>query len=138
MTAVPPVTDTTPTVPAEQGTGGAVVPGPVEIQPVSQPTDIGQGEPGRPTVADPGAMADPAGDGPQAIVGAVIDQVARAVRPEAAVAIATEFGFPLVLALAVMVYLLIQGQIDRRDPKLRIAPQNITETLIRFKVEEQL
>jgi hypothetical protein len=32
----------------------------------------------------------------------------------------------------------IQGQIDRRDPKLRVAPQNVVETLVTFKTEEEL
>jgi tetrahydromethanopterin S-methyltransferase subunit D len=72
------------------------------------------------------------------VVGAAVEQVVRAVRPEAAVAVATEFTFPLTLALAVLGYLLIQGQIDRRDPKLRVAPQNVVETLVTFKDEEEL
>jgi hypothetical protein len=72
------------------------------------------------------------------VVGAAVEQVVRAVRPEAAVAVATEFTFPLALALAVFGYLVIQGQIDRRDPKLRVAPQNVVETLVTFKTEEEL
>ena len=72
------------------------------------------------------------------VVGAAVEQVVRAVRPEAAVAVATEFTFPLALALAVLGYLVIQGQIDRRDPKLRVAPQNVVETLVTFKSEEEL
>ena len=72
------------------------------------------------------------------VVGAAVEQVVRAVRPEAAVAVATEFGFPLALAFAVLAYLVIQGQIDRRDPKLRVAPQNAVETLVTFKTEEEL
>jgi tetrahydromethanopterin S-methyltransferase subunit D len=88
------------------------------------------------------AVAPEAPAGPAAIVGqvvgAAVEQVVRAVRPEAAVAVATEFTFPLVLALAVLAYLVIQGQIDRRDPKLRVAPQNVVETLVTFKTEEEL
>ena len=80
--------------------------------------------------------------GPVAIVGQVLSaaaqEIVRVVRPEAAVAVATEFGFPLVLALAVLGYLLIQGYVDRRDPKLRMAPQTSLETIMQFKTEEQL
>ena len=88
------------------------------------------------------AIVPEAPSGPAAIVGqvvgAAVEQVVRAVRPEAAVAVATEFTFPLALALAVLAYLVIQGQIDRRDPKLRVAPQNVVETLVTFKTEEEL
>jgi hypothetical protein len=80
--------------------------------------------------------------GPGAVVGqvvvAAVQQVARAVRPEAAVAVATEFTFPLALALAVVAYLVIQGQVDRRDPKLRMAPQHAGDTFLTFVAEEQL
>ena len=80
--------------------------------------------------------------GPGAVVGqvviAAVQQVARAVRPEAAVAVATEFTFPLALALAVVGYLFIQGRIDRRDPKLRMAPQHVVETYVKFVGEDQL
>jgi hypothetical protein len=73
----------------------------------------------------------------QAVLAAV-QQVARAVQPEAAVAVATEFTFPLALALAVVGYLVIQGQVDRRDPKLRMAPQHAGESFMTFLAEEQL
>ena len=80
--------------------------------------------------------------GPGAVVGqvvfAAVQQVARAVRPEAAVAVATEFTFPLALALAVVGYLVIQGLVDRRDPKLHMAPQQAGETFMTFVTEEQL
>ncbi len=80
--------------------------------------------------------------GPVAIVGQVLSaaaqEIVRVVRPEAAVAVATEFGFPLVLALAVLGYLMIQGYVDRRDPKLRMAPRTNLETILQFRTEEQL
>ncbi|MDQ2688770.1 MAG: hypothetical protein M3Y29_00660, partial [Chloroflexota bacterium] len=72
------------------------------------------------------------------VVSAAVEQVVRVVRPEAAVAVATEFTFPLALALAVLGYLLIQGHVDKRDPKLRMAPHHIVETLVAFKAEEDL
>jgi hypothetical protein len=84
--------------------------------------------------------------GPGAVVGQVFgqvvtlaaEQVSRYVRPEAAALVATQFTFPLALALAVLAFLFVQHQVDRRDPKLRIAPQNVVETLIQFQGEEQL
>jgi hypothetical protein len=39
-------------------------------------------------------------------------------------------------ALAVLLFLVIQDQVDRRDPKLRAAPRNSAEVLIRFETEE--
>jgi hypothetical protein len=95
-----------------------------------------------PAPVPPSAMVPNEPSGPAAVVGqvvgAAVEQVVRAVRPEAAVAVATEFTFPLALALAVLAYLVIQGPIDRRDPKLRGAPQNVIETLVTFKTEEEL
>jgi hypothetical protein len=91
-------------------------------------------------------MEQPAPVGPGAVVGQVFGQVftaaaeqaARVVRPEAAIAVAAEFTFPLALALAVLVFLVIQEQVDRRDPKLRMAPQHVAETFVHFKAEDQL
>jgi hypothetical protein len=97
-----------------------------------------------PVPAEPAGPVAPAG--PAAIVGQVVGQVvavaaeqaARYVRPEAAVAVATEFTFPLTLALAVLGFLAIQGRVDRRDPKLRLAPQHTVETHLQFMGEDQL
>jgi hypothetical protein len=72
------------------------------------------------------------------VVTAAVEQVARYVHPDAAAAIATQFGFPLALALAVLAFLIVQGHVDRRDPKLRIAPQNVVETLVKFEGEDTL
>ena len=99
--------------------------------------------PGPPPDAAPAALSEPADAiGPVAVVGQVLSaaaqEIVRVVRPEAAVAVATEFGFPLALAAAVLGFLLIQGYVDRRDPKLRMAPQTALETIVQFKTEEQL
>lgn len=98
-----------------------------------------------PAVPDPAPAASsrPADSvGPVAVVGQVLSaaarEVVRVVRPEAAVAVAAEFGFPLALAGAVLGFLLIQGYVDRRDPKLRMAPQTPLETILQFRTEEQL
>ena len=72
------------------------------------------------------------------IVGGAIDQVARLVRPEAAAAVATTFGFPLVLTLAVGFFVIAQGRLDHRDPKLRSAPMTSVDTILAFRLEEQL
>jgi hypothetical protein len=84
----------------------------------------------------------PAAIGPVAVVGQVLgaaaERVTVVVRPEAAIAVAAEFGFPLILAVAVLGFLLIQGHVDRRDPKLRLAPQSALETYVRFTTEDQL
>ena len=65
-------------------------------------------------------------------------QVAAVVRPGAAAAVATTFSFPLALMLAVLVFLLVQRYVDRRDPKLRAAPRSTAESLVEFKDEEGL
>jgi hypothetical protein len=41
---------------------------------------------------------------------------------EAAAAAAVTIGFPVLLALIVVAFLMLQGRIDRRDPKLALAP----------------
>ena len=69
---------------------------------------------------------------------AAIGGVTHVVRPGAAVAVAGQFSFPLALALAVVAYLVVQGRMDRRDPKLRLAPQHVVETVVRFEPEAKL
>ena len=73
---------------------------------------------------------------PQAFVGAVVTEVVKgvktAVKPEAASAIAQTFGFPLALMLAVLFFLIVQGRMDERDPKLRRAPLTSSETTVLF------
>lgn len=90
-----------------------------------------------PAPAQPDAPSRP-DDVVSRIVDAAIGGVASVVRPAAAVAVAEEFTFPLALTLAVILYLVVQGQIDRRDPKLRLAPQNVIERVLRFQTEEEL
>ena len=71
------------------------------------------------------------------VVTGAVGGVGLILRPEAALAVATEFTFPLSLAIAVLLYLVVQDQVDRRDPKLRAAPRHQTDTLIAFEPEEQ-
>jgi hypothetical protein len=93
------------------------------------------------TAPEPAPAPAAAADDPSAIgqvISAAAAQVSRVVRPEAAAAIATEFGFPILLTVAVLAFLVIQNKVDRRDPKLRMAPRNAYETYLKFETEEQL
>jgi hypothetical protein len=124
-----PVTDPQPHPTTAPETDGTVMPGDGETGGASP-----DASPARPAAVPGGIVGQVVGQ----VVRAAIDQVVRVVRPEAAVAVATEFGFPLGLAGAVLVFLIVQGHVDRRDPKLRIAPQNAGETFVTFKGEDQL
>jgi len=79
---------------------------------------------------------------PQAFVGAVVTGVVKtvqsAVKPEAATAVAQSFGFPLALMIALFAFLIIQGRMDERDPKLRRAPLTAAETTVLFVNEADL
>jgi hypothetical protein len=80
--------------------------------------------------------------GPEAFVKAVVSgaasEVARVVQPAAAAAVATTFGFPLALTLAVFVFVIAQSRLDHRDPKLRNAPRTVADTLVAFEEEKAL
>jgi hypothetical protein len=70
------------------------------------------------------------------VVTGAIGNVGLIIRPEAAIAVATEFTFPLALAAAVLLFVVVQDQVDRRDPKLRAAPEHRSDTFIRFEPED--
>jgi hypothetical protein len=74
----------------------------------------------------------------RAIVTGVTDQVNATVKPAAVAAVATAFSFPLLLTLAVFLFLVMQGRLDGRDPKLRNAPLTGVETTIAFRNEGEL
>jgi len=86
---------------------------------------------GQPSVLDPIVIADQ-------VLAEAATQVATIVRPGAAAAVATSFSFPLALMMAVLVFLLVQRYVDRRDPKLRAAPRSTAEGLVQFRDEEGL
>ena len=44
-----------------------------------------------------------------------------------------EFAFPLTLAIAVLLFLLFQGELDRRDPKLAYAPVDSGKDMVSFE-----
>jgi hypothetical protein len=94
--------------------------------------------PTRPTSATP-PLSQPKSPGLfDALISRVANQAFVVVRPAAAAAVASSFTFPLLLMLAVLLFLAIQGQLDRRDPKLRNAPRTVAETVLPFEDEAQL
>jgi hypothetical protein len=96
------------------------------------PADQGEVEPLAPALVAPGPAELVRG-----VISAAVENIGLVVRTDAAVAVAAEFTFPLALALAVLLFLVVQDKVDRRDPKLRSAPQHATDTLIRFQGEDQ-
>jgi hypothetical protein len=78
------------------------------------------------------------GGGIDGIISGLADQIRTTVKPAAAAAVATEFGFPLALMIAVLLFLLIQSRLDGRDPKLRAAPLTASDTILPFRDEDQL
>ena len=47
--------------------------------------------------------------------------------------IAEEIAFPLILLLMVAAFLVIQGRLDKKDPKLALAPRDIDEQYLSFR-----
>jgi hypothetical protein len=102
-------------------------------------TDPGKGLAGaiESTVALPNRHGGPA-DFFSGLVASVADRVGPTVQPAAAAAVATAFGFPLALMLAVLAFLVIQSRLDGRDPKLRSAPLTSADTIVPFANEVDL
>ena len=80
---------------------------------------------------DPGSVAD-------AVFSEAIIRVATVVKPKAAAAVATTFSFPLILMLAVLLFLLGQHVLDARDPKMRAIPRSAADGVLEFQDEEHL
>ncbi len=135
------------------------LPGPLE--PTPPPTLPGDSTPSaEPSLAavassDHGGPGAPPGNGgssgdaaplkgldPAAFAGGVIHEAAvrisTVVKPAAAAAVATTFSFPLILMLAVLLFLVLQRRLDDRDPKLRAAPRSTAEALLEFEDEDRL
>jgi hypothetical protein len=119
-----------------------VTPAPTPTPPV---TTAGlQPPPPVPPAQPPDGSAAPPPDAllPVDVVGGVLaaaaQQVATMVKPEAAIVVASAFSFPLALMLAVLGFLVGQGRIDARDPKLRAAPRTPQDTVLTFRDEEEL
>jgi hypothetical protein len=73
-----------------------------------------------------------------ALVSGVADRIGPTVQPAAVAAVATAFGFPLALMLAVLLFLVIESRLDGRDPKLRSAPLTSADTIMPFANEVDL
>jgi hypothetical protein len=88
----------------------------------------------------PTQPANPSGDGSgiDGIVGRFAEQLGASLKPAVAAAIATNFGFPLILMIAVLLFILIQSRLDDRDPKLRVAPLPAAEMVVPFLDEDHL
>jgi hypothetical protein len=52
--------------------------------------------------------------------------------------VATTFGFPLGLAIVVVLFLAVQTRLDHRDPKLRAAANADSELMMQFESEDEL
>ncbi len=74
----------------------------------------------------------------QELVATTVSEAAKLVKPEVAAAVATTFGFPLGLAVVVVLFLAIQTRLDHRDPKLRATPLSGTEMMVPFESEDEL
>ncbi len=68
-----------------------------------------------------------------AIVSFATEGARSVVKPEVVATVATTFSFPILLALAVLLFLLVQTRMDARDPKLRSAPLTMDDTLVAFE-----
>jgi hypothetical protein len=72
------------------------------------------------------------GDLLSGLIGSIAAKVGPTVQPAAVAAVATTFGFPLALMLAVVLFLVVQSRMDGRDPKLRAAARTTAETYLPF------
>jgi hypothetical protein len=69
----------------------------------------------------------------QALVGSASDGAGRVISAEAAVSVASTFGFPIALAMLVLLFLAVQPRLDKRDPKLSSTPRTLADTLVAFE-----
>jgi hypothetical protein len=134
--------------------GTVVLPGPLEPPPPDTPSSPGigsvsgetSGGPADPPItrhsAPPAAVVPMLGLDPAVIATIMINEasirVAALVKPAAAAAVATTFSFPLILMLAVLLFLVVQRHLDRRDPKLRASSRTGADSILEFQEEERL
>lgn len=96
------------------------------------------------STSERGGSSDPALDAlldaPRAAIGALIlgveERVREAMKPAAVAAVATTFTFPIALMAVVLLFLLVQGRLDGRDPKFRSAPLTSADTMVDFTDED--
>ena len=70
------------------------------------------------------------------VVAGVATQVGATVKPAAVAAVASSFGFPIALMVAVLAFLLIQHRLDAGDPKLRAGPLTAADSMLAFTDED--
>lgn len=146
----PPVPTATPrphrTV-APNPTGKAPNPaGTEEPSATSSPVLVAGGGSSRPSATPRGALAGGSAAGSAASpgprdpdgLGAPTFSGGSIIKLEAAAAVATSFGFPIALMVAVALFLILQPRLDERDPKLRKAPRTYGELLLPFEREVDL
>ena len=68
----------------------------------------------------------------------VVTGVNTVVKPQAAAAVANGFSFPLALMVIVVLFLIVQPRVDRRDPRLRALSSSADEREIGFQDEDLL
>ncbi len=78
------------------------------------------------------------GDPGEWVLEAVEGTAAVVIQPTAAAEVATTFGFPLILMLLVILFLLVQGRLDHRDPKLTQAARSQLDLIASFAGEDEL
>ncbi|HEX2058782.1 MAG TPA: hypothetical protein VHI71_10495 [Actinomycetota bacterium] len=88
-------------------------------------------EPPRQLVDLTGAGAPGGGDGDAARPSVLANTVAKLARTAGEAV--KKFAFPLSLTILVLIFLLIQGEIDRRDPKLAFAPVDSSKDMVFFE-----
>jgi hypothetical protein len=110
--AVPGGRDDTPHGPREDVTRSSGGTGPVEDEDLASPSEA----PATAVAAAPVASTD--------VVGSIGQGVTDAAR---------RFAFPLALAGFAAIFLLVQGRIDRRDPKLAAAPLDSRDDVVLFR-----
>jgi hypothetical protein len=120
--------------------------GPDEPAPTSSPVLVAGGSGPGPSATPGGAVAGTGSKGSGASpapreadgFGAAASFAGSLIKPDAAAAVATTFGFPIALMVAVVLFLLLQPRLDDRDPKLRQAPRAHSELLLPFEREIDL
>ena len=88
-------------------------------------------------IAGPGSQGGPGANPTEQVFGAVKPS-SSVFQPALVAEVASTFSFPLILMLLVILFLIVQGRLDRRDPKLAQAGRNSPEVIASFEMEEEL
>jgi hypothetical protein len=135
-TTAPPPPSTTPPTTAAPASVPAPAPGWTTTQP---PADGAKVETARRSGASSGRRAPPRARAASAEaetfdVAPVVaeDEPTIARLRQVSLPAARQFGFPLGLAVLVLLFLAVQGRLDARDPKLAAAPLSIDDDLLPF------